>query len=320
MSAFWLWLCACRGGDAPSPTPPITETGPPGPTGDTAEPWPEVRCAELRPLPLTATVHPTARAEHDVIFDDAGHLIGSHDGGLWRFPASGPGALFAVGIGGIFQMDWLPTGALAVMAADSGYLERVDPETGARFGLTEGGYAVRAGPAGFLWTSDAETLTRLSPGTWARDTVIESLPDGMPKVVAFDRDRTRAWVGTGWGTGVVYQLGLDATGAPTGPATVFATAVGGGWHDAIGVDACGGVWVTDAVTSGLYRIDPDGNVALALDFAPEDHAHGLRWGSGGAWREDALYVAQPYHDDQVSEIVVGIPSADWRGGRYVVVP
>jgi streptogramin lyase len=152
------------------------------------------------------------------------------------------------------------------------------------------------------------------------EVVVDALPDGRPKVVAFDRAGTTAYVGTVGGTGVVYTLPLDAAGAPAGPPTPFAVA-GGGWHDAIGVDACGTVYVTDAVTTALYRLDPAGGVTLALDLAVDDHAHGLAWGSGvGGWRADALYLAQPYGGEHLAEVIVGVPAAGWRDGRYLVVP
>jgi hypothetical protein len=311
---MWWSLLGCQRGDDAAHT-----GSPPGPHSAPAEP--EVRCSDLVAGPLTARPHPTARAFHDVAFDEGGNLFGGHAGGWWRYPFEGEGALVATGLGDVHQVDWLEPGVLLVAVADADWLERLDTTTGGRIPVAPGAYAVRRGPGGDVWTADGTALYRSTPGVWDRETLVDTLPDGDPKVVAFDREGTTAYLGTIRGTGVVYTLALDAEGAPVGEPAVFATGVGGGWHDALGVDACGNVYVADAVETALYRLGPDGAVERVLDLAVEDHAHGLRWGSGvGGWRSDALYLAQPYGGDHVAEVVVGVPAADWRGGNYTVVP
>jgi len=83
------------------------------------------------------------------------------------------------------------------------------------------------------------------------------------------------------------------------------------WLDGLTVDACGNLYVPNYETSAVYRIAPDGVVGLYLEQTLEQYGHGLEWGSGvGGWREDALYLPQPYDDATVVEVVVGVPGAE----------
>ena len=69
----------------------------------------------------------------------------------------------------------------------------------------------------------------------------------------------------------------------------------------------------DFDTASLYRIAPDGAVTVMVREEGYVHlyGHGLEWGNGvGGWRTDALYLPQPYNDNHVVEVVLGVPSAD----------
>jgi hypothetical protein len=321
MTPLALLPPGCAGDGAP---PPPAHSARPAHTADahtadahTAEVWPVVDCADLVAEPAPVAVA-GARASHDVVFDDAGNLVGGDDVGLWRFPRGGAGVPWVVGLGPTHQLAWLPGGELAVMVATTGSLERVLPG-GGRIPLGPGGYAVRAGPDGWLWLADGQRIARVDPTSGAVREVALALPDGRPKVLQFAADGRSLFVGTIEGSGTVWRAPLDAAGAPEGAPTAFAT-VGGGWHDALALDACGNLYVTDALTTDLYRLDASGALTFTLPLPTEGHAHGLGFGSGdGGWRADALYLAQPYGGDTVAELVVGVPAADWRGGRYTVV-
>jgi hypothetical protein len=91
---------------------------------------------------------------------------------------------------------------------------------------------------------------------------------------------------------------------------LFATIAGGGWLDGLGVDACGNLFVPDYNTSSLYRISPEGLVSLYYYFGSVAYGHGLAWGSGmGGWNAEALYLPQPYDENTVVEVVIGVPEA-----------
>lgn len=323
---MWLAL-ACQRPAPPAPDRPApsADTGrPPDPgphsapasAGHTGAPWPEVRCGDLVPAPLAAEPVPGLAATHDVAFGPDGRMLGSDDATLWWFTRAGAREAFVPGLGPVHQLEALASGAFAVMVADSGLLERV-LATGGRLPLGPGGYAVRLGPDGALWTADGAALGRVDPATGGAEVLLDTLPAGGPKVLAFAPDGGALFLGTVGGGGALYRVPVG----PAGPGTPEPWAsAGGGWHDALALDACGNLYVTDASTHALYRVDPTGAVEEVLALDPDDHLHGLRFGTGeDGWRADALYGAQPYGGARVVEIAVGVPGADWRGGRYTVI-
>lgn len=139
-----------------------------------------------------------------------------------------------------------------------------------------------------------------------------SLPSGHPRVIAFDLDYDTLHIGTFLGSGGrIYSVALDGTYTPVAPPVVFATGVGSGaFHDAMGVDACGNLYVSDYSSSSLYRIGPSGAVRSIWTggVLSSEFPHGLEWGTGrDGWRADAIYVPQPYDDNHVSEFILGVP-------------
>jgi hypothetical protein len=121
------------------------------------------------------------------------------------------------------------------------------------------------------------------------------------------------------GVGEVYYFDLDADLNPVGDVQVFARTGSSGWHDGLGVDVCGNVYVADYVTSSLYRVSEDGGTVTSMvDVVDFGYGHGLTWGSGiGGWRADALYLPQPYNGYTVREVVIGVANGDsvrtWNG-------
>ena len=110
----------------------------------------------------------------------------------------------------------------------------------------------------------------------------------------------------------------------TAPPTVFATGVGDGqYHDTLGVDICGYLWVANYWDSTLYRISPSGDV---LDYweAPGNgntYGHGLVWGTGSdGWDDHMIYLPQPYNNYNVIEVNIGVPSKDWPLGYGINLP
>lgn len=147
----------------------------------------------------------------------------------------------------------------------------------------------------------------------------------QPRVMDYSPERKRLYVGTltteldpprdGSGEetrpadtiGRLYVLDWDAEYLPVGPARLFASQVGGGFHDGLGVDACGNLLVADYQTSGLYRVTPEGEVALYHPWDMQTYGHSLSWGSGG-WDDHSLYLPQPYNDDTIVKVDVGVPA------------
>jgi hypothetical protein len=124
-------------------------------------------------------------------------------------------------------------------------------------------------------------------------------------------------IAAGWDAkSPIYYVDLDASLLATGTPQLLVDGVGDGWHDGVAVDACGYMYVPDFWSSILFRVDPQGNFIVFHSWVADDNAygHGAVFGNGiGGWREDAIYLPMPYDDDQVQEIVVGVPSRSWSG-------
>ena len=146
-----------------------------------------------------------------------------------------------------------------------------------------------------------------APAVQYRVSGIESARD-----VTFSLDCATMYLAT-TGAGNIWAIPMDTEFNQAGEATELAKAVGNGtWHDGIGIDACGNVYVPDYSRSGLYRVAPDGTVTTIYAGKPKLYGHGLKWGNGvGGWRRDALYLPQPYDSDTVREVVIGVPQGEW---------
>lgn len=257
------------------------------------------------------------RGYHDVIFDDAGHILGSDGSTLMSADYEGAVTPLVPGVGTLQGMARLPDGDI-VAADDLGArLLRITPE-GAVSTLAAdlpGVYGVTVGPDGMVYTGPIlrgarAEMVRVDPATglaqpWVRLPAFDS-----PRMVVFSVDNTVGYIAT-TGRGLVYAVDLDPDLNPTGEARVYAEEVGAGWQDGIGLDVCGNLYVPDYATSGLYRVATDGTSENLFRPRAGIYGHGLEWGSGiGGWRQDAIYMPQPYDQNTVREVVVGAPSAD----------
>lgn len=199
----------------------------------------------------------------------------------------------------------------------NGRIQRVSPD-GAVSTITNDAlstYAVVVGPDQKLYTTDG-AVERIDPATGEKERLFTPGDGSSAHAVNFSLDSTVMYVGT-VGRGNVLAVPLDEDLNPTGDATVYASGVGG-WHDGLGVDVCGNLYVPEYTTSSLYRVHTDGSVEQLIDHNSRKYGHGLQWGSGlGGWRSDALYLPQPYNGGTVREIVIGVGNGDtvrtWKG-------
>ena len=268
-------------------------------------------CTSLPSEPTSVAELSVARAHHDVIFDADGHLIGSDGFNLIRADLDDGWDVYAPMGGPVEQLAWLPNGDL--VAADASGLLRITADGGSsRLTADEPTYAVIVGPDGLVYSVTANGwIRRVDPATGEREDFVTV--QAFPSVLAFSPDATRLYVGT-TGTvdesAAVFAVDLGPDLQPTGDGYAFATGVGEGFHDGIGVDSCGDVYVTDFSTKRLYRITPDGEPSILKQWTDTSYGHGLEWGSGvGGFRSDALYMPQPFDGDTVVEVVVGVGSA-----------
>lgn len=260
-----------------------------------------------------------ARGYHGLSFDDEGNILG-WDGRqfIMKSPYDGAAVPWVPGFNTAEGMDRLPDGDWVISDTLNQRLVRVTPEGGAET-LTSisGVYGVTVGPDGMIYACNGG-IVRVDPETGDQTEIIPSPGVWTARVVDFSLDSSRMYIAT-LGYGDVYYLELDENLDPLDRPERYASGVGSGWHDGIGVDACGYVYVAEYYSAGLYRIAPDGTVtSVVTPGTTRYYGHGLQWGSGiGGWRQDALYQPQPYNGNTVREVVIGFPSGDlvriWKG-------
>lgn len=183
------------------------------------------------------------------------------------------------------------------------------------------GYGLRIGPDGRAYLAEAKSIRRINLVTGTAETVV-NMPDVEEGVFAhaFDWSPTfdKLYVAlTGEAASDVMVVSLDSELNATGEPEPFADLLPEGiWLDGVGTDICGNIYVACFTTSQLFKITPDGQTSVYVDWSidPSQYGHGLIFGNGvGGFREDALYLPMPYSDNRVQEIVVGIPSRAWTG-------
>ncbi|MEQ1506794.1 MAG: hypothetical protein ABMB14_31495 [Myxococcota bacterium] len=303
-----------------TPTTPDTAGTPTDTAVSTSTSAIEFDCDSIPFEPTSNQQIDGARGYHDLAFTPDGLVIGSGNGNtnLITSDYAGNTNLFVPGIGGLEQLAWLPNGDLAAASPQYGIV-RIGPTGG--YTVIEPNlhpYGLILGPDQQLYAATQAEIWRVDPDTGASVKLLRrgALDRGQPRVIAFGLGYTRMLIGTlGGSQGRIYALDLDANYDPVGDPYEFASGVGSGdYHDGLGVDLCGYLYIPDYSTSALYRVSPDGNQVQKLydtGLLGGDYGHGLEWGSGiGGWRTDALYLPLPYGGNHVLELVIGAPSRD----------
>lgn len=263
------------------------------------------------------------RGYHDLVFDDQGRIIGSDGGSLLAVTYDDVVEVFLPGPpSGVQGMDVLENGDVVVVT-NSGELRRItdtQQNTLIASGFS-GAYGVTVGPDEMVYVCTPSAISRVDPDSGDQEIWL-STPSQHPRAMVFNLDSTGVYFSTlVFGNSPVYFVEVDEDLDPVGAPVVFATNVGQGYHDGLGIDACGNLYVPDFNTAGLYRIDPSGVVTTLYNegTAPFNHyGHGLEWGSGiDGWNDHAIYLPQPYDGNTVNEVVLGVPSGSevrtWRG-------
>jgi hypothetical protein len=269
-----------------------------------------IDCDLVPANPTSETIMPGARAYHGLAIDQDGFIVGSDGNSLIKADYTGTTNLFTPNTGSCEQITYMPDGTLVIVSTNQGALMTIDA-TGIPVYLTasHGAYGLIYGPDDFLYTAGSDGIRRIDPAT-GDSSIIANVPQ-TAHTVAFNADASKMYIGT-IGGGQLYEVELDMNLDPVGSPQVLAQF--GGWHDGVGVDACGYIFVADYSTSSLYRVSPDGQQSLHRNWGWSDYGHGLIWGNGiGGWRSDSLYVPLPYNGNQVKEVVVEVPSCTWGG-------
>lgn len=305
--------------DQPPPTP-TADTAPPVPTDP---PIPTVDCTSPPAGPFSGRLVQTARAYHGLAFDPDGNLVGGDNTNLLKTAATNDTSLFVPNLGSAQQMNYLPNGDLAIAVNGGGLIQRIEP-SGNRVTLASGinAYGVEVGPDGQIYTANQSNVHRIDPtGTNGPQVIIGGGAVSTPKVLAFNLDGSELFVGTNFSSGAVHRFEIGTDGDPILPGQLIAN-TGGSWHDGLGMDACGRLYVAEYNTRSLYMIEPGQGSTQLLDYystplGGSSYGHGLEWGSGlGEWDDHFLYVPMPYNGNTVAEIELGVPWIGWNDGNY----
>ncbi len=325
-----LLLAGCPPADGDSDEPPSTATPPPTedtavvPTGDTAT----IPTADTGPPPFVVDCNNLpdlvpqgkvggARGYHGLAFDDQGAIVGSNGNSLVKVTTPPDVTPFALNVGSGQQMDYLPNGDLAFATWDG--VVRILPNGDEQIIASgfQSLYGLMVGPDGFIYTADQAVVERIDPATGDRTPYVTGIES--PKVLNWSPGHDKFYVGTN-SQGNVYEVDIDpVTLEVIGTPTVLATTASS-WHDALGVDACGNLYVAEFWDRRLYRISPDGQTTVLVDYPNELYGHGLEWGSGiGVWDPYTVFVPQPYDDNEVGAAWIGVPSRRYTG-HYTLIP
>lgn len=257
------------------------------------------------------------RGYHDVYFDDEGYIYGWDGNSILQVNYEGEVGVFLPGVNSAQGMDVLANGDM-LYVNDFGEVRRVTPDqqvstVGTGF---NGGYGLTVGPDQMAYVCTSSNVRRLDPDTGESEVWL-TLPGGQhPRAIVFNLDSTGAYMSTLLeANSPVYFVEVDDDLNPTGDAVVYANNVGQGYHDGLGIDACGNLYIPDFNTRGLYRVDTEGVVTMMFNTqtsGAQHYGHGLDWGSGvGGWNHKAIYMPQPYDGNTVLEVVLGVPSGSY---------
>lgn len=281
-------------------------------------------CENLPPFNQGATTLSDATGYKGLAFDTFGNLVGyDARNSLIQSARDGSQNVFAPGVGLVQQIDRLPDGDLVFGDSTAATLVRAYSNGATTVMATDMAnvYGVTVGPDGMVWAVTTRGVVRVDPDTGESETMVAAERGYTMHSIAFNLDSTVLFIGV-IGSSNIYQVSLDSDLNPTGGPTVYASGVGGGYHDGIGLDVCGNLYVADYTTSGLYRVETDGTVTSMVTTNYSEYGHGVTWGESlGGWDPLALYQPQPYNGYTVREVLIGFASGDtvrtWNG---VAVP
>ncbi len=281
---------------------------------------PTFDCATAPEQPLGLRVMQGPRGYHGLAIDKAGMIFGlDASNTLTRSSYEGDWSPFVPNVMAE-QIAFTENGHL-IMAAPEG-LVGITPDA-QRYTINGElyGYGLRIGPDGRGYMAEAKAIRRVNLVTGIAETVV-NVPDVEDGTFAHAFDWSpsfdKLYVGmTGDSGGDVRVVALDEDLNATGPLETFVDiSPDPVWIDGVGTDICGNVYVAHFSTSQLFRVTPDGQASVFVDWSidPSQYGHGLIFGNGiGGFREDALYLPMPYANNSVQEVIVGVPSRAWAG-------
>ncbi len=259
------------------------------------------------------------RAHHDLAFDRDGYLAGFDGVTLVRSNRAFRMEVISSLLTMVEGMEYLPDGRLVVADINYGLISIGRDGSFVHMAPDILGFAVVPGPDGRLYVTDMDSrvyrihLDTQEVQVWMDFDEFPELAEQLPRTLNFSLDYRKAYIGT-FGE-PVYEVDLDENLEPVSPPRLFVNLWDGAqWVDGMAVDVCGNLYFPIWPTH-LLRVTPDGRVSSYHTFPEAKYGHGLKWGTGrDGWRDDALYMPQPYDDNTVVEVVTGVAGRPpWKG-------
>jgi sugar lactone lactonase YvrE len=290
----------------PTPTPSTT-TSPPATwdtgrhdldSGTTTTTTVTVDCTlPLAPAPVPFTTVGNYSTSEDFDFDSNGYLGVVLNSNLVGKSYVGAQTVIAPGLGSLTSgTRVLSTGDWVIADNGDGSLIRVDILTGGRTALSTAmswPNAIEVGSNDMLYVSDFSTgrvfrINAYDPND--SEVVAEGLDQANG--VALSPDEQTLYVIESW-TADVLAYDKDPSGVGWhGPRVMLYEA--GGDYQGLNVDACGNLYVTNALggNSPIIRVSADGSQIDTIAMLPTGYPPNLRFGSGvGGWDRSILYVS-----------------------------
>lgn len=303
-------------GPTPEDTPPPSDPGPPPedttvPPEETIVP-PDVDCANIPSGPFTMTKLSGPIASEDLAFDPVGNVVAGNDKAIFKSPYNGQPKVFVPNLKFRAGMRYLPNGHLVICDNFKGQLVRLD-ENGVKYPIMTGlsypnGLTVDMKGWVYFTEHDANIVWRVHPFTG--DATVLTTKISNPNGLAFSPDYKTLYIDGFNGNSTIYSMSISPDGIP-GKLVSWAK-VGTGWHDGMGVDICGNVYVADYNQTVIYRISPDGkDKKLIIDGTSFSGAYlpNLQWGSGvGGWDKESIFLPDGWKKG-VFEVKIGVPGA-----------
>lgn len=324
--ALALALAACGGGDGPGDpdaadvvldaarsidATPDYDASPPDydATPDYDAMVSTIDCDNIPPGPFTLSLVQGPIASEDLAFDSVGNLVGSDDSSIFKTALNGTPQVFVPSLSFRAGMRYASNGELMINNNSNGSLVRVDA-AGIQYPVLSGlsypnGMEADQNAYVYVTEHDAQRVRRIHSKT-GEFTIISNQQISNPNGISFNETYDALYIAGFSGLGTIYKLPIDQDGNP-GTLETFATNVGTGWLDGIGVDACGNVYICDYGASDLYRISPDGQTKTVI-VSSGVYMPNLQWGSGvGGFDATKLYIPDGWNHD-VYEIDLGVPA------------
>jgi len=311
---------------------------------------PSFDCASIPKPPFTINELVGPIAYHDMAFTPDGYIIGAseQEEGLFKTKYNGKPKIFVPNLTLVDGMDFLPNGDLIAVDTNNDRIVKITP-LGEVSTLTSNiyVYGLFVGPKGKIYVAGENIVTRIDPETEKKEILAKveiafdnNLDGGMNdneeegdlfdndlilRAVNFNLDLSVMYISTISEEGIIYAVDMDENLNPKSDPYVFVTGVKSpsgelGWHDGLGVDVCGNLYVPDFASFSLYRITPDKKVTLLIEWwtnqnneeISSGYGHGVKWGLGvGNWKSDAIYLPQPYNNSTVTEVLINVPARKW---------